>query len=241
MREEDLQGLDLLIVDPAEFTSPQQARAHGVRWVVAYLSVGEISENTADYRRYANRGWLVESNPSWPSWRVDVRNEEWREHVLEQATQLVEAGFDGLMLDTMSVASMLEARQPARFAGSVDAMRELIRTLRRQHPSALLIPNGGLEVVDPIASEFDAVIVEAAYGGFDSASGEYTAHRSLPDRRLLLRHLMRICSRHDLPALAIDYFSSTDEAGARSARLAYDRLGIRSYFGPPDLRELRPL
>ena len=118
-------------------------------------------------------------------------------------------------------------------------MRDLIRTLRQRHPSVLLIPNGGLELVDPIASEVDALLVEAAFGGFDSARGEYTAHRPASDRRLLLRRLMRICSREGLPALAIDYFAPADIRGAGSARLAYDRLGVHYYIGPPDLRELR--
>lgn len=237
--DEELQGIDLLIVDPSEFSSPERARKHGARWVLAYLSVGELNENTADYGRYAERPWLIESNVSWPSWRVDVRDEEWRRHILHTAERLMEAGFDGLMLDTLSVASMLERREPARFAGSVEAMRELIRTLRRRHPSALLVPNGGLEVVDAVASELDGLLVEAVYGGFDSARGQYTRHRSHRDRRHLLHELMRIRSRNELPAFAIDYFSPADEAGARDARLAYDRLGIRYYLGPPDLRELR--
>ena len=63
--------------------------------------------------------FLVEPNPDWPGVRVDIRDQRWQEVLLrEELPPLIQGGYDGVMLDTIDTVPYLEAKDPARFAGS---------------------------------------------------------------------------------------------------------------------------
>ncbi len=118
---------------------------------LAYVSVGEADARRPYWPAVRGQPFLVEPNPDWPdnNIRVDVRDPRWQDILLrEEVPRLMKLGFDGLMLDTIDTAPYLENKDPARFAGSRQALRDWLRRAAREFPRAVVIANGGAALVD---------------------------------------------------------------------------------------------
>lgn len=105
---------DLLIIDAFFKGKPltekdikriRYKRDGGRRLVISYFSIGEAE----DYRYYWKRKWsknppewLGEENPRWEgNYIVKYWHREWYEIIEEYMDRIVEAGFDGVFLDTV--------------------------------------------------------------------------------------------------------------------------------------------
>ena len=75
--------------------------------------------------------------PDWPdNVRVDMRDQRWQDRPAARGDAAADAlGFDGVMLDTIDTAPYLENKDPARFAGSRQALRDWLRRLRETLPA----------------------------------------------------------------------------------------------------------
>jgi uncharacterized protein (TIGR01370 family) len=143
---------------------------------LAYLSLGEADAHRGYWPSVRERSFLVEPNPNWPeNMRVDVRDKRWQELVLgTEAPRLLGLGFQGFMLDTIDTPPSLEGRDPTRFAGSREALRELVRQLRRAFPKAIVIANGGAALLD-VAPFVDGFVVEGLFATYDFRQRDYRA------------------------------------------------------------------
>ena len=128
--------------------------------------------------------FLVEPNPDWPdNVRVDIRDQRWQEMLLREEVAAPDrsAGFDGLMLDTIDTAPYLETKDPARFAGSRQALRDWLRRLREAFPRAVVVANGSDALVD-VAPFVDALRGRGRVRDLRRPAGEPTAQTTDAER-----------------------------------------------------------
>lgn len=211
----ELAQLSLAILQPGNYRPRELAelRAAGTR-TIAYLSLGETSSVGRE------TAWLLRDaaqrpirNPEWNTYYVDVRQEAFAREVLEaMIPSLLDAGFDGLFLDTLDV----QDRFPELRAGFV----ALVKSIRARYPDAILVANRGFTILGEIAPALDGVM-------FESFTSYYRAgrYRDWSDADLAWSDETARALRERAPALvvlALDYALPEDhpriDASVRRAR-----------------------
>jgi uncharacterized protein (TIGR01370 family) len=201
---------------------------------LAYLSVGEADTRRPYWPAIRDQGFLVEPNPNWPGVRVDIRDPHWQEVLLrDELPPLLARGYDGVMLDTLDTVPYLENKDPARFAGSRQALRDWLRRLRETFPRAVFIANGGDALVDA-APFVDGFVVEGLFATYDQGRREYRATTDA-ERTWKLGAIARAQAVAPRPVFTIEYADVGDVDLARSAAAESARHGFRPYVGVRDL------
>lgn len=202
---------------------------------LAYVSVGEADARRPYWAAVRDQAFLVEPNPEWPeNVRVDVRDGRWQEILLrEEVPRLMQLGYDGLMLDTIDTAPYLETRDPVRFAGSRQALRDWLRRLRESHPRAVIIANGGEALVDA-APFVDGFVVEGVFSIYDRWRRSYRPTTEA-ERTWKLGAIARARGVAARPVFSIEYADVGDLALSRWAFQESKRHGFRPYVGVRDL------
>jgi uncharacterized protein (TIGR01370 family) len=202
---------------------------------LAYLSVGETDTRWPSWPALQNQPYIVEPNPEWPAnVRVDIRDPRWQERLLrEEVPALLQRGFDGIMLDTIDTAPYLETKDPERFAGSRQALREWLGQLRERFPGKIVVANGGEALVDA-APFVDAFIVEGVFSMYDPGRKTYRA-TTAAERSWKLGAIERARAVAPRPVFTIEYAGVGDVALGRMASDESIRHGFRPYVGVRDL------
>jgi len=202
---------------------------------LAYVSVGEADPRRPYWPAVRGQSFLVEPNPDWPdNIRVDVRDARWQEILLrEEVPRLMQLGFDGLMVDTIDTAPYLETKDPARFAGSRQALRDWLRRLRETFPRAVVIANGGAALVDA-APFVDGFVIEGVFSIYDQGRRVYRATTDA-ERTWKLGAIARAREVARKPVFSIEYADVGDVALSRWAFQESVRHGFRPYVGVRDL------
>ena len=203
---------------------------------LAYVSVGEADARRPYWPAVRGQPFLVEPNPDWPdnNIRVDVRDPRWQDVLLrEEVPRLMKLGFDGLMLDTIDTAPYLENKDPGRFAGSRQALRDWLRRLRESFPRAVVIANGGAALVDA-APFVDGFVIEGVFSIYDQGRKVYRATTDA-ERTWKLGAIARARDVARKPVFSIEYADVGDVALSRWAFQESVRHGFRPYVGVRDL------
>lgn len=201
---------------------------------IGYLSIGEADARRGYWSTVRDQSFLVEPNPNWPeNMRVDVRDKRWQEVILsEEAPRLIKLGFQGFMLDTLDTAPYLEARDPARFAGSRQALRELLRLLRSQFPQAVFVANA-TEALADAAPFVDGYLVEGLFATYDFQTSEYRATND-EERSWKLLQIQRALAVAQRPVFSIEYAAGERDLAFWAVAEA-NRRGVRPYVAAKDL------
>jgi len=202
---------------------------------LGYLSVGEADAHGGYWSDVRERPFLVEPNPNWPdNMRVDVRDERWQELLLaREAPRLLGLGFQGFMLDTIDIPPYLERRDPARFAGSRRALRDLVGRLRQAHPKAILIANGG-EALSEVAPFVDGYMVEGVFATYDFRQRAYRATTEV-ERAWKLGQIDKARAVAAHPVFTIEYADIGDVDLGRRAAAEATRRGFHPYVTVKEL------
>jgi uncharacterized protein (TIGR01370 family) len=199
---------------------------------LAYLSVGEADARRPYWPAARDQPFLVESNPDWPAFRVDVRDPRWQEILLhDEVPRLMQQGFDGLMLDTIDTVPYLETKDPARFAGSRQALRDWLGRLRADLPHAIVVANGTEALVD-VAPFVDAF--EGVFAMYDPGRRVYRATTEA-EQAWKLAMIARAREVAPRPVFSIEYADVGDVALSRWASDESARHGFHPYVGVRDL------
>lgn len=232
-----LPGYRLLILE-ADALGPLSVQDKAGRKCLAYLGLGEVSEGRWFWSWLAGKDWLLEANPAWPgSRRIDPRSPEWKEILVEKiAPALLEAGYDGFLLDNADVGEYLEALDPERFAGAREAVAEIIRALRRKFPAALIVANGGLDTAAEAADSLDAVMRESTISGWTAnADGSFAYAEISPQDRAWLRPRLLAARAAGLPVLALEYADPDNLEEQRRVRALALKAGHHPYIAERSL------
>jgi uncharacterized protein (TIGR01370 family) len=203
---------------------------------LGYLSVGET--NPHHVSGLHDPSLVIEPNPDWPGVaRVDLRDPRWQARLLDQEVpRLLGLGFDGVMLDAIDIAPYLEQKDPARFAGSREALRTWLGALRARFPQAVVIANGTVALPDA-APFVDGYVVEGVFATYDFSRRLYRATTD-PERAWKLAQIERALAIAPRPVFTIEYADVGDLSLARWAEEEAARRGFRPYVGVKDLNAL---
>jgi len=205
---------------------------------LGYLSVGEADPRRSYWSEVRGASFLVEPDPTWPeNVRVDLRDRNWQEILLAQEIpRLLDQGFDGLMLDTIDAAPYLEAKDPTRFAGSRQALRDFMGQIRTRFPRAALVANGTTALADA-APFVDGFVVEGVFATYDFGRRLYRETTD-QEREWKLARIADAVAIARRPVFTIDYADVGDLALARWAESAATERGFKPYVGVRDLNTL---
>ena len=198
---------------------------------LAYVSVGEADPRRPYWPEVRDQPFLVEPNPEWPdNQRVDIRDSRWQDVLMcEEVAGLMQRGFDGLMLDTVDTVPYLEAKDPVRFAGSRQALRDWLQRLRKAFPRAVLVANGSDALADA-APYVDAFVVEGVFSIYDVRQRTYRRTTDA-ERDWKLGAIARARAVAPRPVFTIEYADVGDVELSAWASQESLRHGFRPYVG----------
>ena len=170
----DLARFDVVVLDPHAHPPLPLVKRHG-SLLLTYVSLGEVNTSHPEFAAIAGEPWVLLANPSWPdARRLDVRAPAYERWLLDRVVPAALAGpVNGLFLDTADTALDLEQTDPRRFAGAAQALERVLVELKRRHPRALLMINGGLPVAERLPTVLDAVALESIWTDYDFKAKAY--------------------------------------------------------------------
>ena len=205
---------------------------------LGYLSVGEADPRRPYWNEVRAAPFLVEPDPAWPeNVRVDLRDKRWQQILIgEEIPRLLAQGFDGLMLDTIDTAPYLEGKDPARFAGSRQALRDFVKAIRDRFPGAPVLANGigGLSDVAPFV---DGFVVEGGFATYDFGRRLYR-ETTTAERDWKLGRIAEAEAIARRPVFTIDYADVGDLVLAHWAESEAAGRGFKPYVGVRELNTL---
>lgn len=187
-----------VVLEPGHVSPPTlQALAPATR-PLAYLSIGETPLDSP-----MPASWSMGTNPDWDSRVMDLTQPGWQQRLLEQAGALVDAGYQGLFLDTLD-SYRLATRSAEQAAAQRKALSNLVRELAQRHPDAEIWLNRGFEVLPQVHGLVTGVVAESLYKGYFPGEDRYG---DVPDsdRNWLMERLRWVRAEYGLPVVVVDY------------------------------------
>ena len=200
----DLARFDVVVLDPHAHPPLPLVKRHG-SLLLTYVSLGEVNTNHPEYAAIAGEPWVLSPNPSWPdARRLDVRAPAYERWLLDRVVPGALAGpVNGLFLDTADTALDLEQADPRRFKGAARALERVLAEMKRRHPRALLMINGGLPIAERLPTVLDAVALESIWTDYDFKTKAYRVRPAdeAESRALLLNRVVAL----GLPVFTLEY------------------------------------
>ncbi len=218
--------------DASDVERLRRRQGGGRRIVLAYLSIGEAE----DYRFYwkdvrARRSLLGPVNPRWrgnylvrywePAWH-DILYRGPRSYL----DRILDAGYDGVFLDTVDAAERWEeagvADAAARMAALVQA---LAQTARTRHPGFLVVAQNPFRILD------EPGVLDVLSGVSSEAYLFPGGREASPEARQRVFEVLRRVQNRGRAALVIEYPRSTSQR-QRLRTLCQER-GFLCFAGTP--------
>ncbi len=179
---------------------------------IGYISLGEAEEFRWYWDEIKNEGFVLDENPDWEGdYYVDVRDPLWQKYVVDHIIpEILNKGFDGLFMDTIDTAEYLEYVDAEKYAGSVDAMVDMIKKIRVNYPDIYIISNNGLILLDKITDCIDFALVEDLYTTYDFDKNKYGVQSSETTAEMF-NVLKNFSKTTDVPILTLDYVDPSNK------------------------------
>jgi polysaccharide biosynthesis protein PelA len=231
---------DIVILDPEFQGSLELIKATGAQ-LYGYVSLGEVRTTSHSYSRL-NPIVILEPNSAWPNvQRVDVRELAWRRYLLDDLIpSIANAGFHGLMLDTLDTPVWLEQVDQQRFHGMRQAAIDLVVAIRKQYPTLKLIMNRGYSILPDVIDHIDAIIAESLLTQPDiEKTGTLAVSSSQVQAQL---DLLAVAHNRPkpLPILSLDYSMPDDRAAIENIYQREIELGHHPYVTTPLIDQIIP-
>ncbi len=228
-----IDSFELAILEPSGWSLADRSalQALGVT-TLAYLSVLEATKASATAAGLG-RGDLLAvrgvpwSRPQFGTTVVDPRSPRWRSYVYERASALVQAGWNGLFLDTLG--DLEDPVIQGELGRLLPAAAELVHAIRERIPEARLVQNNGVWVLLPlVVMDLDGVCWETSI--------ELAAGGPFADAALSALTLAK--NRYGVtPLLLSAPEPGQQEDGLRFMHDLSRRFGFRSYVAPGSYTE----
>lgn len=191
--------------------------------IYGYLNAGALEQDRSYYSRYSSLRLAKYDGWAGEYW-VDVTNQTWKEHLVEEAEKLKAAGASGIYFDNADILYMVESGfreekttmlRTAPSSGKVyQALSDVILTIENT-VGITVMPNGGDIFVRRFVSEFPGAITEVNQEGV-----LYDGNRQQPaDECNYLTDYLDWCKNRGLYIRGIEYINTT--AGASAAKAYY--------------------
>ena len=199
------------------------------RVVLSYLSIGEAESSRPWWQTCcvsARPSWLTDKTQGWRGdFLVRYWDKGWQQHIEQQLTAVIAAGYDGVYLDRVdSWEAMVGERSRAR-ADMIEFVGQLVRSAKAKKPGFLVFVQNGeelledsgyLKTIDGIAKE------DLFYGARKTGTKNPTE---------MIRHSVSLLDRvrrQGKPVLVVEYLPSG--SAADTVRSEVDARGYRLTF-----------
>jgi uncharacterized protein (TIGR01370 family) len=205
-------GYNLIIAEPSAYNydkaKVEALKANGAT-VLAYLSVGEVGS----YRYYFNDmkecGFLGK-NENFNSSFINLADLScYNLFFTTIIPKIMNAGFDGLFLDTVDDASQDNMQT---------YMVKLIKQIRTDYPKAVIIQNDGLFLLNKTSKAVNAVLKEDIATLYNFNTKSY-ALRSKKSYKNDVQNINHLAQKYHIPFLLVDYAVSDSLRNLAEARL----------------------
>ncbi|MBU1990308.1 endo alpha-1,4 polygalactosaminidase [bacterium] len=218
---------DYIIVQPDKINTSTHGFSIYKDKMYAYISIGEISPNTKEYKNI-HPSWVLTENKLWNSKVLDINNKKYQEFLLsEMIKPRIEQGFRNFFFDTLD-SYQLHARTLHDRQAYETALAEFIHVFHTRFPHARLIINRGFEIIDKVHDSLEAVLFESYHFGLGGKKV------SASDKRWLDTHIDKIRS-YGLPLISVDYLEHQESAQADEAIKIIHSKGMIPYVATRDL------
>ncbi len=227
----DLALYDIAIIQPNTLPDTDlRLLANSGTVTLAYLSIGEFDPDQEAFNNGSvPQNWLLDENPIWGSFYVDVTQEGWRRLIVEQAGIYLVRGFNGFFLDTVDTIDL--------YPNARESMIEIIRALRDAYPNAVIVQNRGFSIIDDTVPLIDGVMAESLSTSYDFNTDTY-GEVETGSSDALIEQLRALKEEHGIVILALDYASPDDAALATYARQRAEANGFLSFASEITLQSI---
>ncbi|MCH2548041.1 MAG: endo alpha-1,4 polygalactosaminidase [Alphaproteobacteria bacterium] len=153
---------DIVVFDSDSAPAFMREKTKG-QIVLGYLSTSEAEEYRSYFDTIQSMDVLIAPSDQWAAHHViDIRKPQWQEYFVHTLIpQVLQKGFDGIMLDTIDTALHLETIEPQRFAGMSKAAVNLVQSVRKAHPDIKIMLNRGFALLPEVANSIDYALAES--------------------------------------------------------------------------------
>ena len=203
-----------LIVLDRENHPPLEPLSDAGKALFGYISVGEASEDRAEFERVKGWGVLRGENPFWKgSHFVDLRDPSWGKMLIEETIpDILQRGFHGVFLDTLDNPIELERRDPKANAGMTQAAARLVKAFKLHWPRVPLILNRGYGLLPMVGGTVEYVLGESIYTDYDFETKTYSKVDPEVYREQVIILQDAAARNPGLKILTLDYWDPADTA-----------------------------
>lgn len=224
-------GFDLVVLD-SSYTGIIHELKKEHKVVLAYLSIGEINRSREYFDYIKGKGILLEENPNWAdAYLVDIRKPLWKDYLVETLIPaILDAGFDGIFVDTLDSPIEKERETPKRFKGMKVAAVEIIAAIRKNYPEMKIMINRGFEVASELAPMIDYLLAESICNSYDFGKKKYftVSPEAYAFEVKRLHGLKKINPR--MLVMTLDYCDENDQARKREIMKIQKKNGFIPYI-----------
>jgi UDP-glucose 4-epimerase len=236
---DEVKEYSLLVLQPNTCLSLPTLKAQG-KALLGYLSLTEVYKEEPFFAQAQSLGLLVEENANWPgTYLIDLRSQEWTRHVLEtRIPALLRQGFTGIFIDTVDDVTELE--KFPKHEGTIQAVVQLIKTIRLYHPTITIMMNRGYKVLPFVAKDIDMVMGESLFTTYDFQQKTY---QFVPEGDYQRQVKILKTAQGDNPKLGVytlDYWNPQDTAGLKNIYQVEREHGFNPYVATVKLDEIIP-
>ncbi|MFQ5603955.1 MAG: endo alpha-1,4 polygalactosaminidase [bacterium] len=213
----DLKKFDLAVLD-ADAHPDLQGLKNSQTVLVGYVSLGEVGTYRWYWPQIANKPWVVQKNPNWDSYFIDVRAPEWQQWLISKIIPNVLAqGFDGIFLDTIDNAEYLEKYHPGiKYPGAQQSMIALIRAIRKRFPDIFIIANRGFSLLDEMGRDIDGIVAESLFTTILFQAEQGMKLRPPSEYQPVVEQLVAAQKKFNLLIFTLDYLAPENQQAIQS-------------------------
>ncbi|MBM3617753.1 MAG: endo alpha-1,4 polygalactosaminidase, partial [Alphaproteobacteria bacterium] len=169
-------GYDIVAFDSDSYPAFKDQRRKD-QIILGYLSTTEAETYRDYYDTIKGMNLFVGKSDLWDGHMIlDIRKPEWRKYFINTLVpQVLNKGFDGIMLDTIDTVLYMEEEHPKEFKGMKEAAIQFIIELRQAYPNTKLMLNRGFPILQEVAPYVDYLLAESirVEYNFDNNTAKY--------------------------------------------------------------------
>lgn len=238
VKPDDIKKFDLAVLDADAHPALDSLKNSGTL-LFGYISLAEVGSYRWYWRQISAQPWVLDKNPDWDSYMLDVRDKDWQKIVLKEIIPaILEQGFDGLFLDTIDTAEYLEKYHLSqKYPGSQAAMVQLIEKIRWQYPQIYIIANRGFSMLNDFGWAVDGVVAESVLTEFnhEQQALNFNSDNAHNARLAFLRNAKM---QYNLEVFTLDYVGETGDFDTNQVTAKAREQGFIPYISTRNLNKI---
>ena len=216
LEPESIKGYSYVILESKYYTFYEVHRIKSQNEkVVAYISLGEINENSAYFQQFNSD--FSGKNEVWNSHYLNLKSEKTIALLMKMVDNILANGYDGLFLDNIDNFSDYgpQSNQKALVV-------QLIKRIKTDYFNHILIQNAGLEFINETGQYIDSIVVESVASNFTFEDNSYKLRDEF-EFETYFSKLVSIKNQYHLPILLIEYANTIQLRDAIEKRIKPSR------------------